>query len=78
MLNMPQGWNLLDSLIIMWKRPIHSKLPTCEFLSSKGVCPYSICPLCHTQPESSSHLFLKCNSARSLWKPVLMGLVNMK
>jgi len=45
-----------------------SRLPTDENLQVRGCTLVSICVLCYKQAETSTHLFLHCDFAMSLWR----------
>lgn len=52
---------------VLW-RPLHNQMPTDEHLGSSGCIVVSICNLCGKSDESSSHLFLHCCFALSIWR----------
>ncbi|GAU26383.1 hypothetical protein TSUD_221100 [Trifolium subterraneum] len=56
-----------SKIFLLW-RSLHGKLPTDENLSLGGCCIPSMCNLCGLAAESTSHLFLTCNFATSIWK----------
>lgn len=70
----------LDWLAVIWRTcipPSHSfvfwrmmlsKLPTDENLQMRGCTLVSVCVLCYKQGETSSHLFIECDFAVSVWR----------
>lgn len=50
----------------VWKLMLDS-LPTFLNLSSREINVHSTCPLCNSEVESSTHLFLYCEFARAIW-----------
>lgn len=50
----------------MW-RILHDKMPTDDNLIQRGFQIPSICSLCGTTSESSTHLFLECSFAKEIW-----------
>jgi len=52
---------------LVW-RLFHDKLPTDENLIKRGLQFPSICSLCGSNQETTSHLFLVCPFAISIWK----------
>ncbi|XP_024632876.1 uncharacterized protein [Medicago truncatula] len=70
----------LDWPVVIWRTcipPSHSfvfwrmmlsKLPTDENLRMRGCTLVSVCVLCFKQAETSSHLFLECDFAVSVWR----------
>ncbi|XP_019423031.1 PREDICTED: uncharacterized protein LOC109332502 [Lupinus angustifolius] len=51
---------------LVW-RLIHARLPTDENLMIRGCAMASVCSLCFKHTEDSTHLFLNCIYATSLW-----------
>jgi len=45
-----------------------SKLPTDDNLRTRGCTIVSVCVLCYKHVETSSHLFLECTFAASVWR----------
>jgi ribonuclease HI len=45
-----------------------SKLPTDDNLRTRGCTIVSVCVLCYKHAETSSHLFLECTFAASVWR----------
>lgn len=52
---------------VFWRMML-SKLPTDENLRMRGCTLVSVCVLCFKQAETSSHLFLECDFAVSVWR----------
>ena len=50
----------------VWKL-IRDRLPTLLNLSSRGIPTQTSCPLCNSDAESSTHLFLLCPCTRACW-----------
>ena len=50
----------------IWKL-MHDSLPTLLTLKNRGIPTPSTCPLCSSDEESTSHLFLYCSFARATW-----------
>lgn len=46
---------------------MHNCLPTDLTLKDRGIINNSTCPLCNSNEESTSHLFLYCSFARAMW-----------
>lgn len=51
---------------LLW-RFLHNKVPTDDNLYLRGCINVSMCSLCNSASETSQHLFLSCNFARSIW-----------
>jgi hypothetical protein len=51
---------------VVW-RYLHYKMPTDENLRKRGCVTVSICVLCMSDYESTTHLFLTCPFAAALW-----------
>ena len=59
-------WNLIWKIkiplkigIIVWK-DMHDSIPTFLNLCNRGINVHSTCPLCNSEDESTTHLFLYC------------------
>ena len=52
---------------VFWRMML-SKLPTDENLRMRGCTIVSICVLCYKQAETSTHLFIECDFAVSIWR----------
>jgi len=52
---------------VFWRMML-SKLPTYEHLWMRGCTLVSICVLCYKQAETSSHSFIECDFAVSIWR----------
>lgn len=52
--------------LVLWGL-LHHSLPLDENLKCRGCSLPSMCSLCGDSEESSSHLFLSCNFANSIW-----------
>lgn len=57
----------------MWK-VIHDSIPTCLKLCNRGINIHSTCPLCQSEDESTTHLFLYCPFARTVWHGSSLGI----
>ncbi|XP_019435852.1 PREDICTED: uncharacterized protein LOC109342279 [Lupinus angustifolius] len=51
---------------VTW-RLFNNRIPTDENLKTRGMALASICNLCWSNEESSTHLFFNCNFANSIW-----------
>jgi len=52
---------------VFWRLML-SKLPTDDNLRTRGCTIVSVCVLCYKHAETSSHLFLECSFAASVWR----------
>ncbi|XP_058776615.1 uncharacterized protein LOC131650935 [Vicia villosa] len=52
--------------MIVW-RYIHNKLPTNDNLKIRGLSFPSLCSLCLSHCENSTHLFFECKFAKNIW-----------
>ncbi|XP_074299296.1 uncharacterized protein LOC141630363 [Silene latifolia] len=59
--------------ILIW-RMAHNILPTNANLLSRGVNVAQDCHLCHSSPETMSHLFRSCTIVQHLWKSSWLGI----
>nr|XP_009802473.1 PREDICTED: uncharacterized protein LOC104247998 [Nicotiana sylvestris] len=57
-------------VFILWL-VLLGKLRTKDVLLSWGISVDSICMLCNSYPETSSHIFFECPYSRSIWQDVL-------
>lgn len=55
-------------------RLIHDSLPTLLTLKNRGISTQSNCPLCNTEEESISHLFLHYSFARARWHDLTLAI----
>lgn len=55
-------------------RAFHNKLPTQDFLKSRGFRLASICPLCQAHEELLHHILFSCPYANWAWKLVKLRL----
>ncbi|XP_030923509.1 uncharacterized protein LOC115950456 [Quercus lobata] len=53
--------------IFAWRLCLNA-LPTLVNLQSKGVVKCDICPTCGKEPETISHVFVKCEMAKRVWR----------
>jgi len=51
---------------VFWRLML-SKIPTDEKMQARGCTLVSVCLLCYKHAESSTHLFLECDFARTIW-----------
>ena len=63
-------WNLdiMPKLKIFLWQICHNALATCANLVKSGLNLDPICPLCHSELESTSHLFTQCFVTRKTWE----------
>ncbi|XP_065618488.1 uncharacterized protein LOC112001839 isoform X1 [Quercus suber] len=73
-------WNLIWKVkiplkigIFVWK-VMHDSIPTFLNLCNRGINVHSTCPLCNSEDESSTHLFLYCPFARAIWHGSSLGI----
>ena len=66
-------WNLIWGVKVplkintcVWKL-IQDRLPTLSNLNNRGISTQTTCPLCNSDVESSTHLFLLCPFTRACW-----------
>ena len=57
----------------IWKL-MHNSLPTFLALTERGITNTSTCPLCNSDEESTSHLFLYCSFARAMWHGTTLAI----
>ncbi|KAK9988712.1 hypothetical protein SO802_028951 [Lithocarpus litseifolius] len=50
----------------VWKL-LHDCLPVKLMLANRGIPVVDVCPMCNSESESPSHLFLYCDLARAVW-----------
>ncbi|KAF5205261.1 hypothetical protein FRX31_005149 [Thalictrum thalictroides] len=60
---------------ILWSI-VHGRLPTAEFLSSKGMIASPVCQLCQSNSESLNHLLFKCDQVKLFWTAIRVGVMN--
>ena len=61
---------------MIW-RTLHNKLPTDDNLSLRGCYIPSKCNLCDKAQETTTHLFLECSFATSIWQ-WLSSIINLQ
>jgi hypothetical protein len=52
--------------MLVW-RLMHHKIPTDENLMNRGCHLPSMCSICYSCSESSSHIFFHCHFATAMW-----------
>lgn len=57
----------------LW-RTAKNILPTRGNLCKKGIKIDPVCPLCNLEPETSEHLFMRCNFAQVVWFSSSLGV----
>ena len=57
----------------VWKL-LHDSLPTMATLHNKGISNDDTCPLCNSDEETPTHLFLLCSFSRACWFGLDLGL----
>ena len=65
----PAEWKVkvpLKKCNCIW-RLLHDSLPTFHTLKSRGITNVGLCPLCDSDDESATHLFLHCPFSRACW-----------
>lgn len=69
----PDVWNTVWKVNVplnicncIW-RLLHDSLPTFLTLKHRGIVNVGLCPLCDSDEESSTHLFLNCSFSRACW-----------
>ena len=50
---------------------ILNRLPTNDRLSRMGLAQDLLCPLCKTEPETTSHLFFSCRYTQEIWQLIM-------
>ena len=75
-------WNLIWGVKVplkintfVWKL-IQDRLPTLLNLSSRGIPTQTSCPLCNSNAESSTHLFLLCPFTRACWHGSTLAILS--
>ena len=69
----PCVWNLLWKVKLPLKicnciwRLLHDSLPTFHTLKSRGIANVGLCPLCDSDEETATHLFLHFPFFRACW-----------
>ena len=69
----PAVWNLLWKVKLPLKicnciwRLLHDSLPTFHTLKSRGIANVGLCPLCDSDEETATHLFLHFPFFRACW-----------
>ena len=56
----------LKIITFVWKL-LKDSLPTMLALKTRGINTDGLCPMCNTEKESLTHLFLLCPFARAIW-----------
>jgi hypothetical protein len=51
---------------------LHEKILTANNLQKRGWDHNPICPLCHIDPETPSHLCKDCSYSKSIWRTLLL------